>query len=47
MNAWQRFNRWRALKRAQRHIRWLRKARVVLGKPNPRAVIYRKWNVPL
>lgn len=40
------FYEWRAFRRHQRHIRWLRKARVVLHAPNPRAVIYRRWNVP-
>lgn len=41
------FHRWRAARRRAAHQRWLRKARVVLCGPNPRAIVYRKWNVPL
>jgi len=41
-----RYWRWRQVRAWARHVKRLRKMRVVPLAPNPRAIVYRKWNVP-
>ena len=52
LNAWlQRRKDRRAVKRwikSDSHYRaWKKRSRVIMPAPNPRAIVYRRWNVPL
>lgn len=42
-----RLRAWRMRRRALRHLKWLRRERVVFCNPNPRTIVHRRWNVPL
>jgi hypothetical protein len=40
-------HRYFAARRIRRHNAWLRRMRVVYTAPNPRAIVQRRWRVPL